>query len=97
ITLATGCAMDGMKPKTLYTYCIAVTNLLRRLRRSYGMKVLADLGERRIWDAFVVGRLITSGDLNMLKRYETLACVYERPYFEELAERQQMVWKPYLL
>ncbi len=30
ITLATGCAMDAMKPKTLYTYCLAVTNLLRR-------------------------------------------------------------------
>src|SRR5258707_9663924 len=46
ITLATGCAMDAMKPKTLYTYCIAVTNLLRRLRSSYGMMTLADLGER---------------------------------------------------
>ncbi len=31
ITLAIGCAMDAMKPKILYTYCIAVTNLFRRL------------------------------------------------------------------
>jgi aryl carrier-like protein len=97
ITLAIGSAMDAMKPKTLYTYCIAVTNLLRRLRRSYGMVTLADLAERRVWDAFVAGRLISSGDLNMLKRYETLACVYQRPYFEALSERQQVIWKPYLL
>jgi hypothetical protein len=97
ITLAAGCAMEAMKPKTLYTYCIAVTNLFRRLRRSYGMMTLADLGERRVWDAFVVGRLISAGDLNMLKRYETLACVYQRPYFEKLSERQQVIWKPYLL
>ena len=97
ITLAIGCAMDAMKPKILYTYCIAVTNLFRRLRRNYGMMTLADLGERRIWDAFVAGRLISSGDLNMLKRYETLAGVYQRPYYEELPERQQVIWKPYLL
>ena len=97
ITLAVGCAMDAMKPKTLYTYGIAVTNLFRRLRRNYGMVTLADLAERRVWDAFVEGRLISSGDLNMLKRYETLACVYQRPYFENLSERQQVIWKPYLL
>jgi len=97
ITLAVGCAMDAMKPKILYTYCIAVTNLFRRLRRNYGMMALADLSERRVWDAFVAGRLISSGDLNMLKRYETLAGVYQRPYFEELPERQQVIWKPYLL
>jgi hypothetical protein len=97
ITLAVGCAMDAMKSKTLYTYCIAVTNLLRRLRSTYGMMTLADLGERRTWDAFVAGRLISSGDLNMLKRYETFACVYQRPYFEDLPERQQVIWKPYLL
>jgi hypothetical protein len=97
ITLATGCAMDAMKPKTLYAYCTQVTNLLRRLHRSCGMGTLADLSERRVWDTFVAGRLISSGDLNMLKRYETLACVYQRPYFENLPERQQVIWKPYLL
>src|SRR5260370_7373630 len=31
ITLATGCAMDPMNPKTFYTYSIAITNLLRPL------------------------------------------------------------------
>src|SRR5258708_40042220 len=41
ITLATGCAMDAMKPKTLYSYCTQATNLLRRLRKSYGMGTLA--------------------------------------------------------
>jgi hypothetical protein len=97
ITLATGTAQDAMKPKTLYTYCVAVTNLLRHLRSTYGMGTLADLAERRVWDAYVSGRLISSGDLNMLKRYETLACVYQRPYFEDLSERQQVIWKPYLL
>ena len=97
ITLATGCAMDAMKPKTLYSYCTAVTNLLRHLRGTYGMTTLADLGERHVWDAFVAGRLISSGDLNRLKCYETLACVYQRPYFEALSERQQVIWKPYLL
>jgi hypothetical protein len=97
ITLATGCAMDAMKPKTLYVYCTHVTNLLRRLRRSYGMGTLADLAARRVWDAFVEGRLISSGDLNMLRRYQTFACVYQRPYFENLPERQQVIWKPYLL
>lgn len=97
ITLATGCAMDAMKPKTLYSYCTQVTNLLRHLRSTYGMTTLADLSERRVWDTFVAGRLISSGDLNMLKRYETFACVYQRPYFEALPERQQVIWKPYLL
>jgi hypothetical protein len=33
ITFAIGSAMDAMKPKTLYAYCIAVTNLLRRFTR----------------------------------------------------------------
>ncbi|GHO50284.1 hypothetical protein KSX_84470 [Ktedonospora formicarum] len=61
------------------------------------MATLAELTERRVWDTFVEGRLISSGDLNMLKRYETLACVYQRPYFETLSERQQAFWKPYLL
>jgi hypothetical protein len=61
------------------------------------MTAFADLRERHIWDAFVAGRLISSGDLTMLKRYETLACVYQRPYFETLSERQQVIWKPYLL
>jgi aryl carrier-like protein len=97
ITLAVGCAMDAMKPKTLYMYCTSVTNLLRRLRKTYGMVTLADLAERRVWDAFVEGRLISSGDLNMLRRYQTLACVYQRLYFENLPERQQVIWKPYLL
>src|SRR6266702_6280568 len=50
ITLATGCAMDAMKPKTLYSYCTQVTNLLRHLRSTYGMTTLADLSERRVWD-----------------------------------------------
>src|SRR5258708_38289793 len=84
ITLAVGCAMDAMKPKILYTYCIAVTNLFRRLRRNYGMTTLAALGERRVWDAFVAGRLISSGDLNMLQHYETLTGGYQRPDFDEL-------------
>src|SRR5260370_5973132 len=61
------------------------------------MMTLADLGESHIRDAFVAGKLISSGDLNMLKRYETFACVYQRTYFEELPERQQVIWKPYLL
>src|SRR2546422_11177181 len=61
------------------------------------MVTTADPGARRIWETYVAGRLISSGYLNMLKRYETFACVYQRPYVEELPERQQVIWKPYLL
>src|SRR5260370_30395452 len=52
ITLSTGCAMDAMKPKTLYTYCIAVTNLFRRLPRTPGMMTPSDLGSPRLLDPF---------------------------------------------
>ena len=97
ITLAAGSAMDAMKPKTLYAYCICVTNLLKRLRSHYGMTTLAELGQRSIWDAFVAKRMISTGDLNSLKRYETFASIHLRSYFEELTERQQVMWKPYLL
>src|SRR5260370_16583342 len=59
ITLAIGCAMDAMKSKILYTYCIAVTNLFRRLRINYGLITLADLGDRPIWSSFAPAILIS--------------------------------------
>jgi hypothetical protein len=58
IALAVGCAMDAMKPKTLYTYCIAVTNLFRHLRKTYGMVTLSDLIERRVWYQVPISRNI---------------------------------------
>jgi hypothetical protein len=97
ITLAIGSAMDAQKSKVLYSSCTNLTKLLERLHSHYGMTALAELGERSIWDHFVEGRMISYGDLTKLKRYDALASIHLQSYFEGLTERQQVMWKPYLL
>ena len=97
ITLAVGSAMGAVKSKGLYNHCCALTNLLERLRSQYGMTMLAELSERSIWDRFVAGRVISYGDLNQLTRYDNFASVHLPSYLEGLTERQQVIWKPYLL
>ena len=97
ITLAIGSAMDAQKPKVLYNTCTNLTRLLERLRSDYEMTTLAELGERSIWDHFVEGRMISSGDLTKLKRYDALASIHLPSYLEGLTERQRVMWQPYLL
>jgi len=96
ITLATGCAM-GMKRNALYHHCNALAKLLGHLRHHYGMTMLAELGRRSIWEHFVNDRLISPGELTQLKYYDSLASTYLPLFVEGLTERQQVLWKPYLL
>ena len=96
ITLATGCAM-GMKRNALYHHCNALAKRLGHLRHHYGMTMLAELGRRSIWEHFVNDRLISPGELTQLKYYDSLASTYLPLFVEGLTERQQGLWKPYLL
>jgi hypothetical protein len=97
ITLALGSAMDGMKSTALYASCHTTAKLLKRLRSHYGMMMLSELSQRTIWERFVQDRMVSPGDLNALKRYDALASTHLLVYLEGLSERQQMMWKPYLL
>jgi len=97
ITLAVGYAMDAQKPHGLYKTCTHLAKLLESLRRSYGMTKLADLSHRAIWDNFVEGRMISTGELKRLKIYDTYASTHRQIFEEGLTERQKMIWKPYLL
>jgi hypothetical protein len=98
ITLAIGCAMmNGMRGKVLYGHCIGITGLLKQLRSHYGMTILSDLGKRSTWQLFVKDRMIAPGEFYNLKRYDTLSSSYLPQFVEGLTERQQVLWKPYLL
>ncbi len=98
ITLATGCAMDALKKsKVLYSHCCALNKLLQQLRSHYGVTTLSELRKRAIWEDFVKDRMISPGELKNLTHYDTLASVHLRFYLEGLTERQQVIWKPYLL
>ncbi len=97
ITLAVGCAMDARKSRVLYRTCAHLTNLFKILRSKYGMTALADLSHRSIWDQFVEGRMITTGELTQLKAYDACASTHRQVFEERLTERQQVLWKPYLL
>jgi hypothetical protein len=61
------------------------------------MATLADLSQRAIWDRFVERRVISPGDFNSLKCYDAAASLHLPAYFDGLTERQQAMWKPYLL
>jgi hypothetical protein len=97
IALAAGSAMDGMRVKSLYNTCKNITKLLGSLRKEYGMSMLTDLSQRSIWDRFVEGRSLSSGDLKKLKCYDALSSTYRQTFESELTERQKMIWQPYLL
>ncbi len=97
ITLAVGSAMDAQKGSVLYSDCRRLAKLMERLRSQYGMTTLADLSQRAIWDRFVERRVISPGDFNSLKCYDAAASLHLPAYFDGLTERQQAMWKPYLL
>jgi hypothetical protein len=98
ITLATGCAMDALKKsKVLYCHCCSLNKLLKQLRSHYGVTTLSELRRRAIWEDFVKDRMISPGELRNLTIYDTLASVHLPFYLEGLTERQQVIWKPYLL
>lgn len=97
ITLAIGCAMNGVKNRSLLAYCEHITNLLQRLRSHYGMDDLKQLGTRQIWDRFVEGRTLSRHEVNLLVIYEALASVHMRAHLEGLNPRQQVIWQPYAL
>lgn len=97
ITFAIGCAMDGMKKQSLLGYCRQLTQLLRKLRKYYGMNEFADLRTRPIWDRFVEGRTPTSGEVHLLGTYESLASLHERAYLEQLDIRHHLLLEPYAL
>ncbi len=98
VTLATACAMDALKKsKVLYAHCCALNKLLQQLRSNSGMTTLSELRKRAIWEDFVKDRMISPGELKSLTHYDTLASVHLPFYLEGLTERQQLIWKPYLL
>jgi hypothetical protein len=97
ITLASGIAMQTQRSKVLHSTCCSLTQLLKRLRSQYGMNTLDDLSNRAIWDRFVEGRTLPSGDVEQLRHYDTMATTHRQNFESDLTERQRMRWKPYLL
>jgi hypothetical protein len=97
IALAIGSAMTAMRTKPLYTACYSLTKMLERLRTQCGVTDLTELRQRAPWDRFVKDRILSYGDLNLLKYYDVFASTHLRFYFDGLTERQQVIWKPYLL
>jgi hypothetical protein len=97
IVLAIGSAIDGCKQQTLYRLCSHLTNLLSTLRRTHGMTALAELSNRTIWDRFVEGRMISSGDLLKLAIYDACSSTDRQAFEESLTERQKVFWRPHLL
>ena len=97
IALAIGCAMSGVKNSTLLSNCSQLTRLLKRLRARYGLRELAQLGARSIWEQFVAGRTLSLSELVMLGVYDSLASQYVRSYLEGLDIRQRAIWEQYAL
>lgn len=97
IALAVACALHGIKKKSLAGYCRALAILLRRLRTQYGMRELADLRTRHIWDSFVGERVLSGGEVRLLTIYDSLASIHEPAYLEDLNEHQRIAWKRYML
>jgi hypothetical protein len=97
IALAIGCAMDGVKNRTLFVYSSQLTRLFRQLRAHYGMKELAELSTRSIWDQLVTGRTFTLAKVTILAAYEALASLHLRTYLEGLDVRQRVFWERYAL
>src|SRR5260370_14738461 len=89
--------MSAQKPKVLYSACTALTQLLKKLRSQYGISTLDELGERSVWERFVEGRMISGGELTKLKRDEAFASTHRQSFEAGLTQRQQVIWKPYLL
>jgi hypothetical protein len=97
IALAIGCAMSGVKNSTLLSKCSQLTRLLKRLRARYGLRELAQLGTRPIWDQFAADRKLSLSELVMLGAYDALASQYVRSYLEGLDIRQRAIWEQYAL
>jgi len=97
IALAIGCALDGVKKKSLYTACSSVAMLFKRLRTHYGLTDLAQLRKRDIWERFVAERELPSGEVHELIWYECLASVHVGAHRDGLTKQQQIFWEPYLL
>lgn len=97
LTFAVGCAMYGMKKRSLYTICREVTVLLRQLRAQYGMQELAQLGSRSLWDAYAAGRTLSSSEVTKLTRYDTLAAIYVRTHLDKLSPKHRLFWEQYAL
>jgi hypothetical protein len=96
ITLAVGYA-SHLREKVMYSHCKDLRKLLQWLRDDYEMTTLTELSQRSIWDRFVEGRMITSGELQKLKRYAAFSSTHRQAFESELTERQKMIWQPYLL
>ncbi|OLC62583.1 MAG: hypothetical protein AUH89_01080 [Ktedonobacter sp. 13_1_40CM_4_52_4] len=98
ITLAIGCAMDGMKNNRLYTNASHLTGLLRRLRVQYGLQELSQLKDRHTWEQFIEGRTLSSGEVSVLVAYDTLSSLYLRSFwvkehFEQLSYSIRSNWR----
>ena len=97
ITLAIGCAMDGMRNHGLYTNASHLTGLLRRLRAQYGLQELSQLKDRHTWEQFIAGRTLSSGEISVLVAYDTLSSLYLRSYLEQLPLKERLIWERYAL
>ena len=97
IALAVGCAMDAMKGTTLLHECSCLTTLLRRLRTTVGFGDIKDLREPNLWERFVAGRTLTTGEVNGLQCYDALANRHLRRFLETLNARERQAWEPYVL
>src|SRR5258708_2262006 len=84
IALAAGVAMHGVRAETLTNHCRGLASLLQRLRTHYGMRSIADLAERGLWDAYTANRRLSGGEVHALTFYDSLTKSYLPLYFQRL-------------
>lgn len=95
IALGIGVLQGVVSANTMFTHAASLTILLRRLRQDAGLRALADLDERAIWERFVAhhaagtaraharGCPLPPGLVHGLATYETISGKHLPSYLEE--------------
>jgi hypothetical protein len=97
LALAMGATMEAMERPSLYSECQRLVRLLRRLRERYGMRTLADLQDRAIWDAFVTGRDLSPAEVQELATYDNISGNHLPYYLSRLDRPTRHLWELHAL
>lgn len=96
LTLAAGCATEGMGEASLRGVVGLVKNLLDELGGSFGASALPHLAKRQVWDAYTRDRALAAHQVRGLENYALLSA-YVQDYLANLDDEEQAVWAAYLL
>ena len=96
LTLAAGCATEGMGGASLRGVVGLVKNLRDELVRDVGVAALPHLGKRQVWDAYTRDRALAPHHVRGLEN-DALLSAYVQDYLAHLDDEEQAVWTAYLL